>query len=276
MKPVRLVALDDTVVFPSMTITLPVDVGEDRRVFLVPRHGTEYAPVGVIAQVIERVRLPGGGPATVLMGLHRGIAGAAHTSANGELLVEVEEKPDVTPPKSRTADLEQEYRAVVLEILELRGDDGRLATFLRSFTEPGALADTAGYSPDLTFEQKVQLLQTLDVVERLTLSLQLQRERLTELQVRKRIREDVESGAQKQQREYFLRRQLESIHKELGDDETSVAGEYRAKIAEAGMPDAVRAQAERELGRLERMGEQSPETSTIRSYLDWLLAVPWS
>jgi len=276
MKPVRLVALDDTVVFPSMTVTLPVDVGEDRRVFLVPRHGTEYAPVGVIAQVVERVRLPGGGPATVLMGLHRGIAGAARTAANGELLVEVEEKPDVTPPKSRTADLEREYRAVVLEILELRGDDGRLATFLRSFTEPGALADTAGYSPDLTFEQKVQLLQTLDVVERLTLSLQLQRERLTELQVRKRIREDVESGAQKQQREYFLRRQLESIQKELGDDETSVAGEYRAKIAEAGMPDTVRTQAERELGRLERMGEQSPETSTIRSYLDWLLAVPWS
>jgi len=276
MKPLRLVALDDTVVFPSMTVTLPVDVGDDRRVFLVPRHGTEYAPVGVIAQVIERVRLPGGGPATVLMGLHRGIAGAARTAANGELLVEVEEKPDVTPPKSRTADLEREYRAVVLEILELRGDDGRLATFLRSFTEPGALADTAGYSPDLTFEQKVELLQTLDVVERLTLSLRLQRERLTELQVRKRIREDVESGAQKQQREYFLRRQLESIQKELGDDATSVAGEYRAKIAEAGMPDAVRAQAERELGRLERMGEQSPETSTIRSYLDWLLAVPWS
>ena len=268
MKPIRLVALDDTVVFPSMTVTLPVDVGEDQRVFLVPRHGMEYAPVGVVAQVIERVRLPGGGPATVLMGLHRGIAGAARAAANGELLVEVEEKPDVTPPKSRTADLEREYRAVVLEILELRGDDGRLATFLRSFTEPGALADTAGYSPDLTFQQKVQLLQTLDVVERLTLSLQLQRERLTELQVRKRIREDVESGAQKQQREYFLRRQLESIQKELGDDETSVAGEYRAKIAEAGMPDPVRAQAERELGRLERMGEQSPETSTIRSYLD--------
>jgi ATP-dependent Lon protease len=94
--------------------------------------------------------------------------------------------------------------------------------------------------------------------------------------VRKRIREDVESGAQKQQREYFLRRQLDSIHKELGDDGTSVAGEYRTKIAEAGMPDAVRAQAERELGRLERMGEQSPENSTIRTYLDWLLAVPWS
>src|SRR6185295_10180521 len=154
-----------------MTVTLPLDVGDDRRVFLVPRHEKDYARVGVIAEVVEKVRLPGGGPATVLTGLHRGIAGKARTAADGDLMVEVEEKPDIAPPKSRTADLEREYRAVVLEILEIRGDDGRLATFLRSFTEPGALADTAGYSPDLTFAQKVELLQTIDVVERLTLSL---------------------------------------------------------------------------------------------------------
>jgi ATP-dependent Lon protease len=165
---------------------------------------------------------------------------------------------------------------VVLEILELRGDDGRLAAFVRSITEPGALADTVGYSPDLSFARKVEVLATLDVVERLTLALRLQRERLAELQVRKRIREDVESGAQKQQRDYFLRRQLDSIRKELGEDETSVAGEYRKQIADAGMPDAVRAQAEREVGRLERIGDSSPESSMIRTYLDWLLAVPWA
>src|SRR5436309_12971336 len=74
----------------------------------------------------------------------------------------------------------------------------------------------------------------------------------------------------------MLGRQLDSIRKELGEDETSVADEYRKKIADAGMPDAVREQAERELGRLERMGESSPESSMIRSYLDWLLAVPWA
>jgi len=276
MERLRLVALEDTVVFPSMTLTLPLEAGDDRRVFLVPRHATDYAPVGVVAEVAEQVRLPGGGRATVFNGLHRGVAGAARTGAAGHLLVDVEEKPDVTPARSRTLDLEREYRAVVLEILELRGDDGRIAAFLRSISEPGALADTAGYSPDLSFAQKVELLQTLDVVERLQLALRLQRERLAELQVRKRIREDAESGAQKQQREYFLRRQLDSIQKELGEDGTSLAGEYRTKIAEAGMPDAVRAQAERELGRLERMGEQSPEAATIRTYLDWLLAVPWS
>ena len=112
-------------------------------------------------------------------------------------------------------------------------------------------------------------------MERLELSLSLQRERLAELEVRRRIREDVESGAQKQQREYILRRQLESIRKELGDDDGSAAEDYRAKIAEAGMPDAVREQAEREVGRLERMGDQSGESQMIRTYLDWLLAVPW-
>src|SRR5881398_2229508 len=276
MERLRLVPLDDTVVFPSMTVTLPVDVGNDDRVFLVPRHAGDYAPVGVVAEVVDRVRLPGGGRALVLSGLHRGVAGAARNDPAGHLVVEVEAKPDETPPRSRTAELEREYRAVVLEILELRGDDGRVAAFLRSITEPGALADTSGYSPDLSFAQKVELLETLDVVERLELGLRLQRERLAELQVRKRIRDDAESGAQKQQRDYILRRQLDSIRKELGEDETSVADEYRKKIADAGMPDAVRKQAERELGRLDRMGESSPESSMIRSYLDWLLAVPWA
>src|ERR687886_141474 len=176
----------------------------------------------------------------------------------------------------RIRELEREYRAVVEEILEIRGDDGRIAAFLRSISEPGALADTAGYSPDLTYEQKVELLEILDVTERLARALELQRERLTELQVRRQIREDVQSGAEKQQREYFLRKQMESIQKELGDDDGSVVEEYRQKIAEAGMPDEVREQAERELSRFERMGEQSGESSMIRSYLDWLIAVPWS
>ena len=93
--------------------------------------------------------------------------------------------------------------------------------------------------------------------------------------MRSRIRDDVESGAQKQQRDYFLRKQMESIRKELGEDETNLIEEYERKIAEAGMPEAVAEQAEKELRRLERQGEQSPESSMIRSYLDWLIAVPW-
>ena len=165
---------------------------------------------------------------------------------------------------------------MVEEILELRGDDGSIANFLRSIEEPGALADTSGLSPDISNENKQRLLEAIDVTARLELAVELQRERLAELQVRSRIRDDVESGAQKQQREYFLRKQMESIRKELGEDETDVIAEYEQKIAEAEMPEAVAEQAEKELRRLERQGEQSPEGSMIRSYLDWLIAVPWS
>jgi ATP-dependent Lon protease len=276
MSRLLLIPLDDVVVFPGMSLTLAVDAGEEDRVFLVPHHEQEYASIGTVAEVADHVRLPGGAHAVALQGLHRGIAGAAHTMPDGRLFVEVEERPDDAPVDGRTRGLEREYRAVVEEILELRGDDGRIAAFVRSITEPGNLADTSGYAPDLSYEQKVQLLQALDVTERLELALGLQRERLAELQVRKRIRDDVESGAEKQQREYFLRKQMDSIRKELGEDDASVVEEYRTKIEEAGMPDAVREQAEKELGRLERVGEQSAESSVIRTYLDWLIAVPWS
>src|SRR5918995_1425138 len=206
MATLLLIPLDDTVVFPTMDVTLPVDVGDD----------------------------------------------------------------------GRTRELEREFRATVEEILELRGDDGRIAAWVRAIAEPGALADTSGYAPDLTFEQKVELLETLSVTERLERALELQRERLAELQVRRRIREDVEEGAAKQQREYVLRKQMESIRRELGEDDGSVADEYRTKIEDAGMPDEVREQAERELGRLERAGEQGGEAQMIRTYLDWLVSVPWS
>ncbi|MFN8175073.1 MAG: endopeptidase La [Solirubrobacteraceae bacterium] len=276
MSRLLLVPLDDAVVFPNMSVTLAVDAGDEDRVLLVPRSEGEFAKVGTVADVADRVRLPGGGRAIAVEGRHRGVAGAATTAPDGHLVVEVDERPDPEPADERTRELERSYRATVEEILELRGDDGRVSAFVRSITEPGALADTSGYSPDLSFSQKVRLLETLDVTERLELALSFQRERLAELQVRRRIRDDVESGAEAQQREYFLRKQMESIRKELGEDDGSVVEEYRAKIEEAGMPEHAREQAERELGRLERMGEQSGEAGMIRSYLDWLVAVPWS
>jgi ATP-dependent Lon protease len=275
MTSLLLVPLDDTVVFPTMDVTLPVDAGDETRVLLVPRHEGEFAKVGTIAEVTDQVRLPGGGRAVSLSGVARGIAGAAHTDSRGRLRVEVAEHPDDIPVDGRTRVAEREYRATVEEILELRGADERVAAFLRAIVEPGALADTIGYAPDVSFEQKLEVLETLDVTERLELAVKIQRERLTELQLRKKIREDVQSGAEAQQREYFLRKQMESIQRELGEDSGSVAEEYRRKIAESGMPDEVREQATKELGRLERMGEQSGEASMIRSYLDWLIAVPW-
>ncbi len=276
LKPrLRLIPLDDTVVFPNMGITLTIDVGEDKRVVLVPRHENEFLEVGTIAEVSEQIRLPGGGRAVALSGEHRALIGAAQSGPEGELRVDVDERPDEVPVDGRTRELEREYRATVEEILDLRGDDGRISAFLRAIAEPGSLADSAGYSPSLTYEQKVELLRTLDVTERLELAVKLQRESLAELQVRKRIREDVQEGAEKQQREYFLRKQMDSIRKELGDDDASVAEEYRAKIEDSEMPEDVKTQALKELSRLERMGEQTGESSMIRTYLDWLIAVPW-
>jgi ATP-dependent Lon protease len=271
-----LIPLDETIVFPTVSATLPIDVGEEERVFLLPRSDGEFGRVGVVAEVVERGRSRGGAPVATVLGLHRGIAGAAVAGEGDSLRIDVQEVYDGHPEDEHTHELEREYRAVVEEILELRGDDGRVAAFLRSVEEPGALADTSGLSPDLSLEQKLRLLETLDVTARLDLAVELQRERLAELQVRSRIREDVESGAQKQQRDYFLRKQMESIRKELGEDEGSLIEEYERKIAEAEMPEAVAEQAEKELRRLERQGEQSPESSMIRSYLDWLIAVPWS
>jgi ATP-dependent Lon protease len=274
-----LIPLDDAIVFPGVSATLPIDTGEEEQVFLLPRSDGEYGRVGVVAEVIERGRSRGGAPAATVVGLHRGLAGAAVPGEDGEgegLRIDVQEVHDGHPEDEHTQELAREYRAVVEEILELRGADDRIAAFLRSVEEPGALADTTGLSPDVSNEGKLRLLETIDVTARLGVAVELQRERLAELQVRSRIREDVESGAQKQQRDYFLRKQMDSIRKELGEDEGSLIEEYERKIAEAGMPEAVAEQAEKELRRLERQGEQSPESSMIRSYLDWLIAVPWA
>jgi len=273
----RLIPLDEAIVFPTVIATLPIDVGDDERVFLMPRRDGEFGRVGVLAEVIETGLSRRGRPVATVVGLHRGlIAGSAQPGEDETLRVEVQEIRDGHPDDEHTRELQTEYRAVVEEILEHRGDDGRIAAFLRSIDEPGALADTSGLSPDIPNEGKLRLLETIDVTARLELAVELQRERLTELQVRSKIRDDVESGAQKQQREYFLRKQMDSIRKELGEDEADLIAEYERKIAEAEMPEAVAEQAEKELRRLERQGEQSPESSMIRSYLDWLIAVPWA
>src|SRR5215471_18084689 len=159
----RLVPLDDVVVFPGMPVSVPAQLVGEARVFLIPKNGEAYAKVGVVAETSDRIRKNGRGHVS-LMALHRAVPGAAEEDTNGVLRVEVEERPDIAPPPVLTRELEREYRAVVEEILELRGDDGRISAFVRSITHPGALADTAGYSPDLNVAQKLELLETIDIV----------------------------------------------------------------------------------------------------------------
>src|ERR1700710_2022691 len=177
MAKLLLIPLDDTVIFPTMDINLPVDASGEDRVLLVPRHDGQYAKVGTIARVTDTIRLPGGARGVSLESEARGvIVGAAESDSDGRLRAEVAEHPDTKPVDMRTRELEREYRAVVEEILAERGADERVSAFLRGVADPGAAAATAGFSPDLTFEQKVRVLEALDVTERLELAIEMQRE----------------------------------------------------------------------------------------------------
>ena len=236
MSTLPLIPLDDVVVFPGMNLTLAIDVGDEDEVLLVPRKDDAFAAVGTVAEIHDRMQLPGGAKAVTVEGVRRGVAGVASPGVDGALRIEVAPHDDPTERNDDIRAQEREYRAVVEEILDLRNADDRIRAFLRSINEPGALADTAGYSPDLSYEQKVELLEELDVVDRLDLAISFQRERLAEMQVRSRIRDDVQSGAEKQQREYFLRKQMDSIRKELGEDDASAADEYRTRSRSRACP----------------------------------------
>ena len=179
-------------------------------------------------------------------------------------------------PSGRAVELAREYRATLENIVESRGIP-QVAEFLRGISDPGQIADMAGYSPDISFERKVEVLETIDVEARLEMVLAWAKDTLAEIDVKERIRGEVSDNLEKRQREMILREQMAAIRKELGEEGGEDAtDELRKKIDEAGMPDAVREQAERELGRLERTSEQSPEHGWIRTYLDWLTDVPWS
>ena len=193
------------------------------------------------------------------------------------LWVEAEPVDEQVPSDERTVALAREYRAVLENILLSRGA-ARIAAQLREVTEPGRLADLAGYSSDLTLAQKVQVLETLDVTERLSLVLAWAKDTLADLALRERIKSDVEEGMEKSQREFLLRRQLEAIRKELaqlGDAEEGAPDDYRGKIARLEVPDKVREAIEREVDKLERTSEQSPEHGWIRTWLDTVLEIPW-
>ena len=274
------------VVMPGMVVTATLETTEARaaaeaasqagdQLLLVPRVGGRYAKVGTVAKVESSSTLPGGNISMVVRGLGRariihGVAGAGP----GTTWVRVE--PVVEgPPSERARELAREYRAVTESILEARGAQ-QVAEMLRGIDDPGQLADTAVYSPDLSFEQKVEVLETIDVTERLEKVLAWARETLAELTVRQRIREDVAKGMERSQREFYLRQQLEAIRKELGElDGSGGVAEYRERLAGMDLPEQVRAAVERELERLERTSEQSPEHGWIRTWLDTVLELPW-
>jgi len=246
----------------------------DGKLLLLPRLDDRYATVGTVAQVEEAGALPDGTRAVLVRGLYRAVVGAGVAGPDTATWVEVDQAPEpaATP---RAAQLAREYRAAVEAVLELRGGRG-VAEALRGVTEPGALADTAAFIPDLDLAQRVQILETLDVEARLQLVVGWARELLAQLQVRRDIESDVAEDLTKAQRDHILRQQMAAIRRQLGDSEDDVAGGYRARLEEADLPEAVRTAAARELDRLERAGEQGPEAGMIRTWLDLVFDLPWS
>jgi len=281
-----LLPLTSGVVLPGMVVTATMETPEsqaaataaseaDEQILLVPKVDGRYARVGTVAKIENAGELPGGQLAVVVRGLYRARIGIGVAGTGPATWVEVEPVPD-PPVTPRARELAREYRAVIENILEARGAR-QIAEMLRGITDPGQIADTAVYSPDLTFEQKVEVLEAVDVEERLEKVLAWSRETLADVSLKDRIRKDVAEGMEKTQREYLLRQQLAAIKKELGEGEDGedVVEGYRSKLAELGMPEKVRVFVEREVDRLERTSEQSPEHGWIRTWLDTMTELPW-
>ena len=271
--------LHNGVVFPHMVVTISVETEEGKtavdasnrsngRLLLVPRLEGKYAAVGTVAEIQsdEDGNL-------VVSGIARARVGAGSTDETGALWVEAESYPEVDIIDEGLEELVTEYRAVVTAVLENRGLAG-VAERLLSMDNPSRLADLAVYSPDLSLAQKIELLEALDIRHRLGLLLEWMTEVLADLELRRKVRDDASERIEKSQKEYILKQQLDAIKKELGE-EGDVASEYRERLEERELPDDVTDAVSKEIDRLERMSEQSPEHSWIRTWLDTMFELPW-
>ncbi len=273
--------LRNGVVFPHMVVTVTIESAEARRaiaaaestggrLLLVPKTDEGFASVGTIASIQEVSR--DDVTSALVAGMSRARIGAGQAATGDVLWVEAEPVTDEDPGLTEMMD---EFRAVVAEIMQHRGI-GPAASRILDIDDPGQLADLAVYSPDLSLEQKIEVLETIDVATRLDRVLGWMNEILAGITLRQRVRDDATERIDKSQREYILRQQLESIKSELGEGSGDVTSEYRKKLAEADLPEKAADAVEREIDRLERMSEQSPEHSWIRTWLDTMFEVPWN
>ena len=283
---IPLLPLNNGVVLPNMVVTVPLEREEaqaavaaarsgDQLVLLVPRVEGRYASIGTVAKLEDSRKLPNGVEVAILQGQYRATVGSAAAGTGPALRVTAQPAADVNPLSETSHVLAREYKALIENLLELRGA-GEVVQMVRGIDRPSQLADLAGYSPDLSLERKVEILETVDVETRLRKLIEWTREILADASLKDKIRSEVQEGMEKRQREFLLRQQMEAIKKELGEGDGDVAAEYRKKIEDAGMPEAVRKEVERELDRFERTSEQNPEAGWIRNYLDWMLDMPWN
>ncbi|MFE9579525.1 endopeptidase La [Nocardia sp. NPDC006044] len=243
-------------------------------VLLAPRLTEGYASYGVVATIEQVGRMRGGAPAAVLKAERRAKIGHGVTGPGAALWVEAE-PVEIPTPDGRTKELAAEYKKLVVSVLQRR-EAWQIIDAVNQLTDPSAIADTAGYAPYLTDEQKRELLETPDVVQRLNRLIEWTKDHIAEAEVTEKISDDVREGLEKSQREFLLRQQLNAIRKELGEDEPDGADDYRTRVEQADLPDNVRAEALREVGRLERASDQSPESGWIRTWLDTVLELPWT
>ncbi|MCX6466682.1 MAG: LON peptidase substrate-binding domain-containing protein, partial [Pseudonocardiales bacterium] len=277
--------LADSVVLPGMVVPVRLENSEvqaavdaaqsvDRKVIVVPRLDGRYATVGTIA-VLEQVgRLPSGEKAAVVRGEGRAQIGSGVTGPGAALWVEATPVEDA-PVTGRATELAKEYKALVVGILQQRGA-WQVIDSVQQITDPGQLADTAGWASYLDLEQKARLLAETDPVQRLELLVEWTRAHVAEQEVSEKISHDVREGLEKTQREFLLRQQLAAIRKELGEGEPDGSDDYRARVESADLPDHVRKAALTEVGKLERASDQSPESGWIRTWLDTVLDIPWT
>ncbi|AQA14028.1 endopeptidase La [Streptomyces samsunensis] len=292
--------LDDEVVLPGMVVPLDLSDTEVRaaveaaqaaarssgsgggkpKVLLVPRVDGTYAGIGTLGTVEQVGRLSDGDPGALIRGVRRVRIGAGTTGPGAALWVEgttVEEiVPDPLP--GAVTELIKEYKALATSWLRKRGA-WQVVDRVQQIDDVSQLADNSGYSPFLSVAQRVELLETTDPVARLKLAVTWLSDHIAEQDVAESIAKDVQEGVDKQQREFLLRRQLEAVRKELAElngDSEGESDDYRARVEAADLPEKVREAALKEVDKLERTSDQSPEGSWIRTWLDTVLELPWN
>jgi ATP-dependent Lon protease len=284
-KSVPVLFVSDPIVLPGMVVPIALDdaaraavdaarATESGTLLIAPRLEDRYPSYGVLATIVQVGRIPGGGTAAVVRGERRAHIGAGASGPGAALWVEVTEVADAEP-SDEVRKLAGEYKKLLLAMLQRR-EAWELVDVVNKLTDPSALADMAGYASYLTDVQKRQLLETGDVAERLTALIDWTGDQLAEVEVSDKIAEDVREGMEKQQKEFLLRQQLNAIRKELGEGEPEGSDDYRARVEAADLPDKVREAALREVGKLERSSDQSPEGGWIRTWLDTVLDLPWN
>jgi len=278
--------LTDLVVLPGMVVPIELDHStraavdaarshSDGRLLVAPRLEDRYASYAVEASIVQMGRLATGRAAAVIRAEHRARIGAGVSGPGTALWVEAEELDEPTPDTEEVRALASEYKALVIATLQRR-DAWQVIDQVNQVTDPSTLADLAGYAPYLDDSQKRQLLETPDVAARLTQLIEWTRNYIAEAEVNDKIAGDVREGMEKSQREFLLRQQLNAIRKELGEDEPDGAGSYRTRVEEADLPVDIRKAALREVGKLERGSDQSPEAGYLRTWLDTILDLPWN